>query len=80
MINPDTDSIYSDLETESVNGSLQMIGSVENQKNIIRHIMEEAADSGASGLCAWGGERRGDWKYAFFKWDGTALTSLDCFN
>ncbi len=80
MINPDTDSIYSDLETETVNGSLQIIGSVENQKNIIRHIAEEAADSGASGLFAWGGERRGDWKYAFFKWDGTALASLDCFN
>lgn len=77
MINPDTDGIYSDLETETVNGSLQMIGSVENQKNIIRHIMEEAADSGASGLFVWGGERRGDWKYAFFDWEGKAFDSLD---
>ena len=79
MINPRTKSIYSNLETEKVNGNVLLKGSIENQKNVFAHIMQESADAGGSGIFAWGGERRGDWKYAFFEWNGKALESLDVF-
>ena len=77
LINPETGKIYSDLETESVNGSLQIIGRIANQKKIFLHLIEESSSAGASGLFAWGGERRADWKYGFFDWNGKALESLD---
>ena len=79
MINPATGRIYSNLETETYGGNVLLVGSIENQKNVFAHIMQESADAGGSGIFAWGGERRADWKYAFFDWDGKALESLDVF-
>lgn len=75
-----TGNIYSDLTTETVNGTVQMQGTVQNQANIFRHVIEESVRVGASGIVAWGGERRGDWKYAFFDWEGKAFDSIDIFN
>ncbi|MBR1402860.1 MAG: glycosyl hydrolase 53 family protein [Treponema sp.] len=81
MVDPDTRSIYSDLSTKEVTygGSTVTIveGSIQNQANTFRHIMEEEADCGASGLFAWGGDMRGDWKYSFFDGNGKAFASID---
>ncbi|MBR1535975.1 MAG: glycosyl hydrolase 53 family protein [Treponema sp.] len=84
LIDPDTNMVFSDIETETVsnNGSNELIvkGSVENQTAIFRHVIEESVASGASGIVAWGGERRADWKYAFFDWNGKVFSSIDVFN
>ena len=81
MIDPSTGSVYSDIETETVNGSTLIVkGTINNQFKTLRHIMVEAAGAGASGIFYWGGEYRGHWKYALFDGNGKAMTSIDCFN
>ncbi len=84
MIDPDTSAIYTDLTTATVtyNSAATTIvtGSVSNQANVFRHIIEESAQCGASGICAWDGDLRGDWKYSFFTWEGEAMDSIDIFN
>lgn len=80
MKDPATGAIYTDLATETVGSTVYLLGSVENQANIFRHVIEASANAGASGIVAWGGERRADWKYAFFDWDGKALSSIEVFN
>ena len=79
MVNPETGKIYSDLQTETVNGKVQLKGSISNQKNVFAHIIQESYDAGAEGIFAWGGEYRGNWKYGFFDWNGNAFESLDVF-
>ncbi len=84
LIDPDTSAVYSDLTTTSVtyNSTATTIleGSVSNQANSFRHIIEESVDCGASGFFAWGGDLQGDWKYAFFDYDGKAMDSIEIFN
>ncbi len=84
LIDPDTSTIYSDLTTATVtyNSTDTTIveGSISNQANSFRHIIEESADCGALGIFAWGGDMQGEWKYAFFDYDGKAMKSLDIFN
>ena len=79
LLDPATGAIYSDLTTETVSGAVQLQGTVANQTNTFRHVIEESLAAGASGIVAWGGERRADWKYAFFDWEGKAFSSLDIF-
>lgn len=83
MIDPSTGKIYNDLTTKEVtySGSTVTIveGSIANQANTFRHIIKEAADCGASGMFAWGGDLRGEWKYAFFSDGGKAFASIDAF-
>ena len=78
MIDPDTGSVYSDLTMDSTNSYI--IGSIPNQKSIVRHIMDAAYDSGACGVFTWGGETRGTWNWAMFTWGCVAMDSLDAFN
>lgn len=84
LIDPDTNAIYSDMTTETVtyNGSDTTIikGSVNNQMASFRHIIEESADCGSTGIFAWGGDMQGEWKYAFFDDGGKAMESIEVFN
>lgn len=80
MIDPDTSAVYSDLET-STSGTLTYVkGSVQNQANVLRHIIEETAQSGGIGVFAWGGDLYGNYKWGMFDSSGIALASLDVFN
>lgn len=80
MIDPDTSTLYSDLET-STSGTLTYVkGSVQNQANVLRHIIEETAQSGGIGVFAWGGDLYGNYKWGMFDSSGIALASLDVFN
>lgn len=80
MIDPDTSTLYSDLET-STSGTLTYVkGSVQNQANVLRHIIEETAESGGIGVFAWGGDLYGNYKWGMFDGSGIALESLDVFN
>ena len=80
MIDPSTASVYSDLET-AISGSTSYIkGSVQNQANVIRHIIEETAASGGIGVFAWGGDLYGNYKWGMFDSSAVALSSLDVFN
>lgn len=84
LIDPDTNAIYSDMTTTTVtyNGADTTIieGSVNNQAASFRHIIEESAECGATGIFAWGGDMRGEWKYAFFDYGGKAMESIEIFN
>lgn len=79
MIDPDTGSVYSDLETDSSGSTTYVKGSVQNQANVIRHIIEETADSGGTGVFAWGGDLYGNYKWGMFNGSGKALASMDVF-
>ena len=83
LVDSDTDAVFQDLATETVTynnaDTLIVKGSLHNQINTFRHIIEASVASGANGICAWGGERRAEWKYAFFDRGGTALESLNIF-
>ena len=76
MINPKTAAVYTDLDLAT--GKAYMISSLQNQTNILRHIIEESVDSGAIGVFAWGGET-GDWSHGMFSWKGQAYPSLAVF-
>jgi len=84
LIDPDTGSVYSDLTTATVtyNSSDTLIveGTLSNQTNTVRHLMEEIYESGGSGLFWWGGDMRGEWKYSLFTYEGQAMSSIDCMN
>ena len=69
------DSVYKDIEVDSS----KVVSSESNQKNILRHIMQEVYESGEIGICVWGGERR-DYQYGLFDWNGKAYDGLDAFN
>lgn len=77
LIDPLTSSVYSDLTLSE--DSTYVKGSIENQKAILTHLMNEAFDAGAAGLCTWGGERREDYAYALFSWQGKAFDSMDVY-
>lgn len=67
LVDPDTSAVYSDLETKTVSSSPEVLGTIQNQANVIRHIIEESAESGGIGVCTWGGEV-GDWKATSNNW------------
>ena len=83
LVDPDTGKVYTDLTTKTVtyNGADTLIveGTLANQVNTFRHIIEESAQCGATGICAWGGDMRGEWKYSFFEYEGKAMSSIDVF-
>lgn len=79
MVDPKTNSVYADLSTETVSGEDIVKGSLQNQYNVIAHIMNEVSTSDGIGVCAWGGARLGDWTYSFFDSDGKAMSSIDVF-
>ena len=76
LIDPSTSAVYSDLTMDST--STYVLGSVENQKKVLIHITDASKDSGAIGVCTWGGETR-DWPHGMFTWAGQAFDSLDFF-
>ena len=76
LIDPETEQLYSDLTLDST--STYVLGSVENQKKVLIHITDASKDSGAIGVCTWGGETR-DWPHGMFTWTGQAFDSLDFF-
>ncbi len=80
MISPKTSALYSDIETSTSGSTTYVKGSVQNQANILRHIIEETADSGGIGVFAWGGDLYGNYKWGMFNSSGIALASLDVFN
>lgn len=84
LIDPDTSAIYSDMTTATVTynsvDTTIIEGTLNNQAQSFRHIIEESAECGATGIFAWGGDMRGEWKYSFFTWEGQAMSSLDVFN
>lgn len=77
LIAPDTSAVYSDLETGTVGDTENIVkGTIQNQANVIRHIIEESAEAGAVGVCTWGGEV-GDWNATSNNWpyrDGASAT------
>lgn len=80
MVDPSTSAVYTDLTTATSGSTTYVTGSVANQTAVFTHIIEETKDAGGSGVCAWGGELAGEWKYAFFDWDGKALDSIKVFS
>ncbi len=80
MVDPDTGSVYSDLETAKSGSNTYVVGSVQNQANVIYHIMEETADSGGIGVFAWGGDLYGNYKWGMFDSSCKALDSIDVFS
>lgn len=72
-----SDSNYTDLTLDSSSSYIR--GTLQNQVNVLRHIIEESVDSGASGFFTWGGEMHGNWEYGMFDWDGEALPSIGIF-
>jgi len=76
LIDPDTSAVYSDLTLDSTD--TYIIGSESNQHKVLKHIMDEADDSGSLGICTWGGEIR-DWEHGMFSWGGKAFESIDVF-
>jgi len=77
LLDPETSAVYADLEIGTLDSKTCVLGSVENQAKVLRHIMEESADAGAVGICSWGGEL-GDW-HAMFDYQCVALPSLKVF-
>ena len=69
------ESIYDDVATDDS----KIKASETNQKNILRHIMQEIYGSGGKGICIWGGERRDD-QYGLCDWDGNVYEAINAFN
>ena len=67
LVDPDTSAVYTDLETGEIASETSVLGTIQNQANVIRHIVDETADSGAIGFFVWGGEI-GDWKSMCNNW------------
>ena len=96
MTDPKTGKIYSDLETGTDNASQggstgsssgassgaepYVKGTVQNQANIIRHIIEETASSGGLGVFVWGGDLYGNYRWGMFDASGCALQSFAAFS
>ncbi len=74
---------YSNLGSESYDdvesSNSKIVATESNQKNILRHVMQEIYDAGGKGICVWGGERR-DYLYGLFSWEGYAYPAIDAFN
>lgn len=79
LVDPLTSKVYSDLETGEKSGVNYVKGTVQNQANTIRHIIEESAKSGGCGVFVWGGDLYGNYKWGMFDSSGKALQSLDVF-
>lgn len=79
MIDPNTNSVYSDLTTADSGTVSYVCGTPSNQANIIRHIMEESRSAGAVGVLAWGGDLYGNYKWGMFDGEGKALQSIKEF-
>ena len=77
MKDPATGSVYSDLTTATSGSKTYVVGSVQNQANVIRHIIEETAASGGTGVFTWGGDLYGNYKWGMFDGSGVALGSMD---
>lgn len=69
------ESIFDDIATDSS----KIKATETNQKNILRHIMQEIYGSGGNGICIWGGERRDD-QYGLCDWEGNVYEAIDAFN
>ena len=69
------ESIYDDVATDDS----KVTATEVNQKNILRHIMQEVFDAGGNGICIWGGERRDD-QYGLCDWGGNVYEAIDAFN
>lgn len=69
-------SVYSGIVTDSKGIPV----TYQNQANIIRAIVEVAAQNGASGFFTWGGEIKGSWTYGMFDSDGLPLASIVVHN
>ena len=70
------------LKTLTVEGTEYNIveGTLQNQVNVLRHIMEETNLSGGTGFFVWGADMPGVWKYSMFSLKGRAFDSLDIFS
>lgn len=79
LVDPKTGSVYSDLTTADSGTVSYVCGTPTNQANIIRHIMEESLDAGASGVLVWGGDLYGNYKWGMFDSSGKALQSIKEF-
>lgn len=84
LINPETEKVYDDLslKTLTVEETEYNIveGTLQNQVNVLRHIMEETNLSGGTGFFVWGADMPGVWKYSMFSLKGRAFDSLDIFS
>lgn len=84
LINPETKEVYDDLslKTLTVEGTEYNIveGTLQNQVNVLRHIMEETNLSGGTGFFVWGADMPGVWKYSMFSLKGRAFDSLNLFS
>ena len=75
-------NVYDDLEVkETSTGTKYVVGSIENQAKVLRHIVEDSAAAGARGFCVWGGEIQTslNWKYSMFDSNGEVLPSIAIF-
>ncbi|MCR5219141.1 glycosyl hydrolase 53 family protein [Treponema sp.] len=70
------DEIYSGIDTDSTG----VPASYQNQANIIRAVIEVAAQNGALGVFTWGGEYKGSWEYGLFASSGKPAPSLVVLN
>lgn len=80
LIDPNTSTVYSDFEIATSGSTTYVKGTVQNQANVIRHIIEETADSGGIGVFTWGGDMYNYPKWGMFNSSGVALSSLDVFS
>ena len=84
LINPETQKVYDDLSLKTLNveGTEYNIveGTLQNQVNVLRHIIEETYNSGGTGFFVWGADMPGEWKYSMFSLKGRAFDSLNLFS
>ncbi|MCR5401466.1 MAG: arabinogalactan endo-1,4-beta-galactosidase [Treponema sp.] len=79
MTDPSTGKPYSDLELSASGGQTYVKGTVTNQANVLRHMIDESRASGASGFFVWGGDLYGNYKWGMFDSSARALESLNEF-
>ena len=80
MVDPATGALYSDLETATSGSTTYVKGSIQNQANVIRHIIGETAATGGIGVFTWGGDLYNYSKWGMFNSGAVALPSLDVFS
>ena len=80
MTDPATGLLYDDFESALSGDDYYLKGSVENQKKVLLHIMNEVYASGGAGVFAWGGDRYGNYRWGMFDSNGKALQSLTAFS
>ncbi len=80
MTDPATGLLYEDLESALSDDEYYLKGSVENQKKVLLHVMNEVYASGGAGVFAWGGDLYGNYRWGMFDSNGKALQSLTAFS